>query len=49
MRVTVPKTLVRELKWEDVRHVLLEGNRDGTLTIRRFVDGESLKGKNRQN
>jgi len=49
MRITVPKTLVRELKWEDARHVLLEANQDGTLTVRRFVDGESLKGENRQN
>ena len=43
MRVTIPKLLLRELDWTDVRHVLLESNQDGTLTVRRFVDGESLK------
>jgi len=47
MRVTIPKLLLRELNWKDVRHVLLEGNQDGTLTVRRFVDGESLKDKRR--
>jgi len=47
MRVTIPKSLLRELDWKDVRHVLLEGNQDGTLTVRRFVDGESLKNERR--
>ena len=47
MRVTIPKLLLRELNWKDVRHVLLEGNQDGTLTVRRFVDGESLENKRR--
>ena len=47
VRVTIPKLLLLELKWKDVRHVLLEGNQDGTLTVRRFVDGESLENKRR--
>jgi len=46
-RVTIPKLLLRELNWKDVRHVLLENNQDGTLTVRRFVDGESLENKRR--
>ena len=47
VRVTIPKLLLQELNWKDVRHVLLEGNQDGTLTVRRFVDGESLKNQRR--
>jgi len=47
MRITIPNLVVRGLKWEDVRHVFIEEKDDGSLTVRRFVDGESLKNKRR--
>lgn len=47
MRITIPKIMLLELKWKDVVNVLLETNKDGTLTVRRFLDGESLKNKRR--
>ena len=43
MRITIPKMIVRGLKWEDVRHVFIEEKEDGSLTVRRFINGESLK------
>ena len=43
VRLTIPKMVIRELKWQGVSYVIVEENKDGTLTIRRFVDGESLK------
>jgi len=43
-RLTIPKLVIRGLKWERVSYVLLEENKDGTLTIRRFAGGESGEG-----
>jgi len=43
MRLTIPKICVRTLEWEEARYLLMEENKDGTLTIRRFASGESLK------
>ena len=42
-RLTIPKLVIRGLKWKDVSYVILEENKDGTLTIRRFESGESLE------
>ena len=42
-RLTIPKLVVRGLKWKDVSYVTLEENKDGTLTIRRFESGEGLE------
>lgn len=49
MRITIPKMMLTELKWKGVVHVLLETNMDGTLTVRRFVDGDSLKSDGKRN
>jgi len=43
MRLTIPKIAVRALKWEEARYLLMEETADGTLLVRRFVDGESLE------
>ena len=43
-RLTIPKLVITGLKWEGVLYVILEVNKDGTLTIRRFEGGESLEG-----
>lgn len=42
-RVTIPKALVKECLWEDVKHVILTRSGYEVIKIRRFVDGESLK------
>jgi len=44
MRLTIPKLVVRGLKWEGASYVILEENKDGTLTVRRFEGGEGFKG-----
>lgn len=44
-RVTIPKGLIQEVEWEDVEYVILEGDLDRTMKIRRFVDAESLRGE----
>lgn len=48
MRITIPKLVIRGLKWEGVSYVILEENKDGTLTIRRFKGDESLKSDNKR-
>lgn len=48
MRITIPKLVVRALKWQGVSYVILEEMEDGTLTIRRFVDGESLESEGKE-
>jgi len=45
LRINIPKSVVRELEWAGVSHFVLMENKDKTLTVRRFVDGESLKSK----
>lgn len=47
LRINIPKMVVDELEWKGVSHFVLEENEDKTLTIRRFIDGESLKIKRR--
>jgi len=47
LRITIPKLVVRELEWLGVSHFVVVENEDKTMTIRRFVDGESLKNKGR--
>ena len=42
-RLTVPKGLVAEMDWYDVKCVLMKKAPDGVIKIRRFIDGESLK------
>jgi len=45
LRINIPKMAVRELEWLGVSHFVVVENKDKTLTIRRFIDGESLKPK----
>jgi len=44
MRITLPRMLYRSLKWEGALYMILEENKDETVTIRRFISGESLEG-----
>lgn len=48
VRLTIPKLVIQGLKWQGVKYVMVEENQDGTLTIRRFVDGESLKAEGKR-
>ena len=48
VRVTIPKLAMKGLEWDDVVHVIIEENKDGTLTVRRFMDGESLRGSDKK-
>jgi len=44
-RLTIPKALIEELSWQDVEFVIMDNIGGGTLRIRRFIDGESLRPK----
>ncbi|MBA7474179.1 hypothetical protein ES707_09527 [subsurface metagenome] len=44
-RVNIPRQIVRSRGWEDVLYVLISDLPGNSITIRRFVDGESLKAK----
>lgn len=43
-RISLPKQLVEDLSWKDVDFVILEDFKAGFLWVRRFIDGESLRG-----
>ena len=43
LRISIPKILVEHLEWKDVRFVMMEAQGTEYLTVRRFIDGESLK------
>lgn len=45
-RITIPKGLVESQNWRGVRYMVLEESPKG-VTIRRFVDAESLKTYNK--
>jgi len=47
LRITIPRLVVRELEWQGVSHFVVVENEDKTLTIRRFMDGDCLKNKRR--
>jgi len=42
-RLTIPKLLVEEIKWQDVDYVIVESCMGLDFRVRRFIDGESLK------
>lgn len=42
-RITLPKGLVESQNWKCVRYMVLDESPEGVI-LRRFVDGESLKG-----
>jgi len=42
-RLTIPKLLIKEMKWKGVEYVFLERLGKDDIMIRRFIDGESLR------
>ena len=48
MRLSIPKLAIRALGWQSAWYMLLEEKNRVTLVIRRFADGESLKGDNKR-
>jgi len=44
-RLTIPKLLIQEMGWKDAEYVILQANDVRYITVRRFIDGESLKSK----
>ena len=42
-RLTIPKGLVDDCGWRGTRVVVLERTAGPEITVRRFIDGESLK------
>lgn len=47
-RITLPGALVCKRKWHDAKILLLEESKSG-VTMRRFLDGESLKNEDPRN
>lgn len=43
-RLTIPKALIASMGWEDVKYMLIKEASESAVWMRRFVDGESLKG-----
>ncbi len=43
-RVVLPRNMLLQNCWGDVSHVLIEAADKNTITIRRLIDGKSLKG-----
>jgi len=43
--LTIPRTLVEEMEWFDVQFVILKQIGMDVLSVRRFIDAESLKTK----
>lgn len=42
-RLTIPKALIEEMKWQDVEFVIMELASPKAFYVRRFIDGESLR------
>lgn len=42
-RVTIPKGLITWRAWHDVKYVMFEDDGENPVTIREFIDAESLK------
>ena len=42
-RITLPKGLIDFRAWFDLKYVILEDDGEGLVTIREFIDGQSLK------
>ena len=47
-RINLPREIIQLKRWGDVKFVLVENNHRDTITIRRFVDGKALDGKDSQ-
>jgi len=43
VRITIPRGLLDFRAWFDLRYVILEDDGENPVTIREFIDGESLK------
>ena len=41
-RLTIPKALINEMEWQDVEFVIMEDEGGGLMSVRRFMDEESL-------
>ena len=41
-RLTIPKQMIEEIKWQDVEYVTIESQMGLALRVRRFIDAESL-------
>ena len=48
-RLTIPKGLIKDRDWPDVKFVILEPQGGEEIRIRRFIDGESLKNEDSGN
>jgi len=42
-RINLPREVLRQKGWLDVRFVIIEDHHEDILIIRRLLDGESLK------
>ena len=47
-RLTIPKMLIQQMEWEDVEFVILYPLESGSIEIGRFIDGESLGAKRKE-
>lgn len=48
-RITLPKALVGQARWEDVEFVIMELVFPNEIKMRRFIDAESLGVKSKRN
>jgi hypothetical protein len=48
-RLTLPKGLLKDREWLDVKVVILEPQGGEEIRIRRFIDAESLKNEGSRN
>ncbi len=46
-RVTVPRRIILYKKWDDVEYVMVEESGPDLIVLRRFVDGEALRTKDK--
>lgn len=47
-RVTIPRKIILYKQWEDVEYMLLEESGPDVIVLRRFVDGEALRTKDKR-
>ena len=47
-RLTIPKLLIEEMKWQDVEFVVMVDEGGGLLAVRRFIDAESLRAERKE-
>lgn len=42
-RINIPKAIIEELDWHGVKYLILKAEPPNYLSVRRFIDGESLE------